>query len=725
MAQRLEFDSEAPSDSLCETCRDLAISPDKFTGDGATSRASNVDEHLDSIYRRKDRCSLCWLMFQATYSPDEDCNIGYDGLTKDGQRVDCHVEWRRIGKTWPEDDKHNPTTRRLLVYNSKDIFPPASITPLCEDVPGRCASPCFLGRKIPRDRVDLDTIRNWLHLCLEHHGEACNPRSTGRSDKSTTSKSLRLVDLQKKCLVTFEALGDVEYATLSYVWGSTPMTCLERDSVEKFSSPGSLDPNAAKLPNTVRDAMILVLSLGIRYLWVDSLCIVQGDREEWEYMAPLMGRIYGNSTVNICAAAGNGSHHGIPGTRLTHRGAVQSLVSLSGMTLSLVKHAESLIQSSKWSTRAWTFQERVLARRSLIFTEDCVFFQCHQATWLEDIHSESSLTIRTVDTEGSPFESLETSPVHTFLHYVQQYSGRELRFESDRLVAFAGLSSLLSPRLRARFLYGLPHSYFDFALLWNCKDVGTGDSSFRQFPTWSWCGWNGAVEWCSMVRSPLRNLHEWLTRHTWVIWYTYLDLEADRVSGAICPSDGVDVSRPQLQLVWQELGTSSRTPDRWHGYSSSSNIPYGRDPGLVNQGRPTYPTSTRFRNGWLYFWTHTAFFQLTRRGMTAPESASELAPGLKSFGILDNKGDRCGRIVLPASWLSKIGAIFEFAAISEAAPLPDEPYTDEWRLYHALLIVWDARHTVAERAGLTKINKEAFYTGSFEPKQGWREIALR
>lgn len=332
------------------------------------------------------------------------------------------------------------------------------------------------------------------------------------------------------------------------------------------------------------------------------------------------------------------------------------------MTLLAVKTVENLIQSSEWDRRAWTFQERMLSPRCLIFTEERVFFQCRQATWSEEVESESSLKSWTLDMLRSPLESVEINPVRLFMDYVEMYSRRLLTYKSDRLTAFAGSASVLCPPLQAHLCYGLPNSYFDFALFWDHKDFGNRIkrqvqypfSFWVEFPSWSWCGWEGTAEWrISMVSSCLLNLQEWLTHHTWIIWYIYMDPQC-LVPGAISPLDEVGMAEPGLKLVWQGSEALSRPPDRWHGYSSKSSMPYGRHPWPGSVKRPIHPTSTSLNNGWLYFWTYTAFFQLSRKSLTSPEVASKMVPGLYRFGLLDNKGDWCGTIVLPKTWYNRV-----------------------------------------------------------------------
>jgi hypothetical protein len=122
---------------------------------------------------------------------------------------------------------------------------------------------------------------------------------------------------------------------------------------------------------------------------------------------------------------------------------------------------------------------------------------------------------------------------------------------------------------------------------------------------------------------------------------------------------------------------------------------------------------------------------------------SKLEPGLHRYGILDAKGDWCGTIVLEEKWFDAVGAVFKFAAISEARDfsmeepdnwnyyIPEDRDVSEWYLFYALLLRRDGadscyadRPHFAERAGLAKIYQTAFQSASFQPGTSWKEITL-
>src|SRR3569833_1515156 len=380
------------------------------------------------------------------------------------------------------------------------------------------------------------------------------------------------------------------------------------------------------------------------------------------------------------------------------REAVQPVARVGALELTVVRPVESLIEKSSWNSRAWTFQERMLSRRSLIFTQDRVFFQCRASTWSEEIDSESSHKTWTLEKVRSPVQNYSKNPLRLFLDCDALYS---------------------SPRL--------PHAS-------------------AAFPSWSWCGWEGACTWrMSMVSGILLNLNEWLAELTWVVWYK---TSKDGGSGHGRPSrSGSSEGAPSFGLVWRGAhawpgGLETHKLSRWDGYRLNI-APYGRKTpyrgvlaGAGEEKRPTMPTIEPSSPGTLYFWTWTAHFQLSRKSMTTPAFASKLEPGLHRFGLFDAKGDWCGTVVLENACFDLVGDVFEFAAISEAREfsmeeldtwnyyIPEERDVSEWYLFYALLLKWNENGTIAERMGLAKIYQDAFRSASFPPGTTWKEITL-
>ncbi|PMD50907.1 uncharacterized protein K444DRAFT_495410, partial [Hyaloscypha bicolor E] len=129
----------------------------------------------------------------------------------------------------------------------------------------------------------------------------------------------------------------------------------------------------AHAPQTIEDAMSAVRNLGQRYLWVDRFCIWQSENKHLQIQN--MDQIYRNALTTIVAADADGAESGLRGVSCPRR-AQFSLHTNAGILVSTFPHVSHPLLSSTWVTRGWTYQEALLSRSCLFFTENQVYFAC-------------------------------------------------------------------------------------------------------------------------------------------------------------------------------------------------------------------------------------------------------------------------------------------------------------------------------------------------------------
>lgn len=285
-----------------------------------------------------------------------------------------------------------------------------------------------------------------------------------------------------------------QYATLSHRWGNANMAKLTVDNLSSWTRniPTEI------LPRTFLDAIRAAMRLGINYLWIDCLCIIQeGDElEDWEKEAPTMQNVYSNAHFNICASWGP-EIGGLFATRdpakVEH--ACFELLSKTGSKkdLLLVSTEEGdgawaeLVEQSPLASRGWAFQERMLAPRNIFFCKNIVLYECYQQCWSESmgmdvIHRNPVLTRKFANDLNLAIippnikTLLPTTHVQytygTWYLFVQKYSGTKLTFAEDRLAAAAGIAQLYST-LRKNDVYvaGLWLSRLSLDMLWRNLEV--------------------------------------------------------------------------------------------------------------------------------------------------------------------------------------------------------------------------------------------------------------
>lgn len=197
----------------------------------------------------------------------------------------------------------------------------------------------------------------------------------------------RLIDLSKSTslpqphLITTKITEKYKYAALSHSWGGKVALTTTKQTLKNRETGISLD----ELPATFKDACVLALRLKIHYLWIDSLCIVQDDKQDWERESAIMGEIYENSHITISATAAKDSTRGILHDRasrfrpivLPHSSENRELNRPMVLRPWLLSWSQSIDGSdSPLSSRGWVLQERLLPPRTVHMGHEQLFWEC-------------------------------------------------------------------------------------------------------------------------------------------------------------------------------------------------------------------------------------------------------------------------------------------------------------------------------------------------------------
>jgi hypothetical protein len=147
----------------------------------------------------------------------------------------------------------------------------------------------------------------------------------------------------------------VTYIALSYVWGSAKPLRLMKTNIARLSKTSSLTELEDAIPRTVREAMIFVKAIGQRYLWVDSMCLIQDDPDELKQGIMSMDQIYGDAHLTLVAANGPDANEGLPRFRRIERQSTQHIEIIKpGLELMFQNALQGYLDHSVWAPRGWT-----------------------------------------------------------------------------------------------------------------------------------------------------------------------------------------------------------------------------------------------------------------------------------------------------------------------------------------------------------------------------------
>lgn len=312
----------------------------------------------------------------------------------------------------------------------------------------------------------------------------------------------------------------------------------------------------ASLPKTFRDAVGLTRALGLSYLWIDSLCIIQDSRADWARECERMSQVYAGSFINIAADASSDSSGGLFRTR-SWKSVVPLSIALTyrpvgwqRTPVAIYPTGEEEFSRSPLSQRAWVTQERLLAPRTIHFCEHKVVWECpdHYASesdvtgkveWrnspavLADLavpsttyggtdHFNRSLALpmliysrdqtgmnngqeyhnQVLITSPNANRNVPADPETLFLHkwstIVALYSAGKLSVSTDRLMAISGIARYIQRTLwrggAISYQAGLWSHRFVPQLTWYARDARRASSDAIYIaPSWSWASHIGKV----------------------------------------------------------------------------------------------------------------------------------------------------------------------------------------------------------------------------------------
>jgi hypothetical protein len=343
-------------------------------------------------------------------------------------------------------------------------------------------------------------IQAWLQDCLNNH-KRCSFSHVPKDQPTHKKLPTRLINIGNPSNdippFLYETRGTPDecssYIALSHCWGASQIIKTETANYKTHQ----LGISWSKLSKTFQDAIDIARSLGVQYVWIDSLCIVQDDVDDWAREASQMASVYQNSFLTICATAADGGSVGCLLQRKISRVDGQH----DGKPFAIyfrkyINHTPFQADSRPHGKRnlplflrGWTFQEQLLAPRIVHFTEEELVWECSENTVCEcNLSSDLNASTKQIVAQALE-EGTEQQVIWQLL--IEEYSSRRLKYDWDRLPALSGISSQftkLGEYLAGHWQIDLPHS-----LLWRVlpghlgvSSASSPNSRISAPPSWSW-----------------------------------------------------------------------------------------------------------------------------------------------------------------------------------------------------------------------------------------------
>ncbi|KAI0469472.1 heterokaryon incompatibility protein-domain-containing protein [Xylaria cf. heliscus] len=377
-----------------------------------------------------------------------------------------------------------------------------------------------VGHPVP-ERTDLEEtltqIRSWYSSCMKSH-DSCN-------SISRTYVPTRLLDIQSPGCASgvrlLETQADIpgssiDYVCLSHCWAGSKPACITLKSTLEQNLKGI---EWATIPKTFQDVISVLRRLAFRYLWIDSICIIQDDGDDWAREAAAMCSVYSQAALTVAATNSPNSHHGLHSTLPpSFQSHEFSMILTDGRKLPVwarrpIPHFENSethnmreVEAPPLLKRGWVLQERLLSRRVVHFARNEVAWECLHLSECQCLASSGERfpnpkVLLGAFLHGPRTQYITAHPASQWLEILEQYTILALTFARDRFPALSGAAQL-SRQFREgdKYVAGLWESEMLLGLMWSAGWPLRERPKEWIAPTWSWASIDSRSWWPAKFR---------------------------------------------------------------------------------------------------------------------------------------------------------------------------------------------------------------------------------
>ncbi|TGO19780.1 hypothetical protein BTUL_0002g00230 [Botrytis tulipae] len=330
----------------------------------------------------------------------------------------------------------------------------------------------------------FSTARNWLSNCIQKH-KVCN----SNNHATLPTRLIFVTEESPRLVFTADYQERLRYATLSHSWGSHEVIKLTTKNIGQLMKEIPLDI----LPKTFEDAINITQKLGIDFLWIDSLCIIQNDDDDWQKESALMSSVYGGSFITIAASSARDSTEGCFLRPTNFSGGLRARITDGGrqrvQDFRNQAEYESSTLTAHLGTRAWALQEKLLSPRTIHFGDRGAFWECRSLIASEFFPDEF------LDIFVHPLVCRTRIYEPQWRQIVNLYSASNLTYGKDKLPAFSGIAKLEFDENGDQYLAGMWRKQIEEQLCWVRVGCKASERPLWRAPSWSWASINGGVGW--------------------------------------------------------------------------------------------------------------------------------------------------------------------------------------------------------------------------------------
>lgn len=368
-----------------------------------------------------------------------------------------------------------------------------------------------------KSAASLSVARSWYQQCLNH----VNCRNWRKETRSLPTRLIQIrrpdsqsPDLSARICETKDLPTSTPYATLSHCWGKGVIFRLLKSNFEDLSQAIPIE----QLPKVFQDAIHVSYEVGIHYLWIDSLCIIQDVKEDWTHEAKRMGDVYLHGEFNIAATGYENGLSGLFSERkalpLVHFPLYADFVQVDNELKKKTAYKglyvrldwtefDKQITKSPLFERAWVAQERVLSAAIIHYTREQIWWECSEGIFSEAVTSSPYVNGHIIweemehsgrDRLRSLSKQSEPEAIYSFWNtFLSTYAHSAMTFNRDRFPAVTGIARILSEFIDDDFVAGFWSGDLLRSLLLHRLPLRASIQEEQLAPSWSWASLTAGI----------------------------------------------------------------------------------------------------------------------------------------------------------------------------------------------------------------------------------------
>ncbi|KAK2051810.1 heterokaryon incompatibility protein [Colletotrichum caudatum] len=349
----------------------------------------------------------------------------------------------------------------------------------------------------------LSLLKHWIQSCDSTH-QACRLHD----EQTISDMPTRLVGVTDPIrLLNSCTIEPTRYIALSHCWGQLKENerfCLYQRNHSELEVHIDFD----RLPKTFRDAITVTRGLGIEYIWIDTLCIIQDDANDWVKESSKMETVFSAAYCTLSAASAASSLEGFLSPR-PPRPCVR-LQMEDSRDLYVCPHIDDFhhdVELAEINRRGWVLQERALSRRSIYYSKTQVYWECGDGIRCETmgrLYNSKAAFLGDANFPRSALEYYRDGRQLLIQDLYERYSALAFTKASDRAVAILGLQERLARAFDTQAAHGTFESYFARSILWK-RDHRLAEMkpitqpAGRRVPSWSWFSKSGRIQYMPLT----------------------------------------------------------------------------------------------------------------------------------------------------------------------------------------------------------------------------------